>query len=178
MPHAHDSQFLNACKRDAAKLLKALRSDEEWAHATALERFSRLITQAQPAQVQLKHALAVVALESGYPSWVALKQAVDDTMRGALDFSEFFASPCLKDSINHWFATYDEAKAHQLAHGGILLPYRHQFFVTSEAILPRLGYEADDPDWHDIGHDFARPASLDAQTRIKSRLTRRFASAA
>ncbi len=123
-----------------------------------------------PSDLQLKHALTVIALEAGYEGWTALKQKAD-----GLDVSELFAAPGLKDSINHWFATYDEAKAHQSAHGGVLLPYRHQAFVTSLEILPRLGYEKDDPDWKDIGHDFIRPASAEAHSRIQAKLTRRFA---
>ncbi len=171
MPNAHDPKSIDQYKRDASRLLKAMRSDDELAHATAMQRFARLVNLVKPEQMQLKHALAVVAMEAGFPSWTALKQ----TQEG-LDFSEFFAAPGLKDSINHWFATYEEAKAHQLAHGGVLLPYRHQCFVTSLEILPRLGYEMDDHDWQDIGHDFVRPASQAATDRIRTKLTRRFAA--
>jgi hypothetical protein len=55
------------------------------------------------------------------------------------------------------------------------LPYRHQFFVSSLAMLERLGFETDHPDWRDIGYDFVRPASEAAHTRIKASLQRRFA---
>jgi len=167
----HDPKPLDAYKRDAARLLKAARSDDELQHASAMQRFGRLVHAVDPEQLQLKHALAVVALEAGFSGWPALKQAKDE-----LDFSEFFAAPGLKDSINHWFASYDEARAHQQAHGGILLPYRHQCFVTSTEILPRMGFERDDPDWTDIGHDFVRPASETAHARIVTRLQRRFAT--
>jgi hypothetical protein len=120
--------------------------------------------------VQLKHALAVVALEAGYKNWAELKQ---DAKTG-FDFSEFFGKPGLADSINHWFAGYDEAKAHQAANGGVLLPYRTQCFVTSEAVLARLGFEAGHADWQAIGHDFVRPASSEAHSRIGAALERRF----
>ena len=153
---------LETYKRDAARLLKAARAGD----ATAQTRLSRLDNL--PAEVQLKHALAVIAQEAGHDNWTALKQASE-----AFDFSEVFASPGLKDSINHWFRNYDEAKAHHDAHGGVLLPYRHQAFVTSFDILPRLGYEMDDPDWRDIGYDFIRPLSSEAHARITARLTRR-----
>jgi hypothetical protein len=162
MPDTHDLKPIDAYKRDAAKLLKAVRTDD----LTARDRFQRL--ENAPADLQLKHALAVIAHEAGFPTWTALKSAAEET-----DFSEIFAAPGLKDSINHWFATYEEAQAHHLAHGGVLLPYRHQAFVTSLEILPRLGYEKDDPDWADIGYDFIRPASPDALARIKRRLSRR-----
>lgn len=155
---------LETYKRDASRLLKAVRSGDTAAQA----RFARLDNP--PAELQLKHALTVVAQEAGHANWTALKQASE-----GFDFSEIFAAPGLKDSINHWFRNYDEAKVHHRAHGGVLLPYRHQAFVTSLDILPRLGYEMDDPDWRDIGHDFIRPASAQAHDRIKARLTRRLA---
>lgn len=158
---------LDSYKRDAARLLKSMRTGD----ATAIARFARLDNP--PADLQLKHALAVVAQEAGFESWTALKQSSEE-----VDFSEIFASPGLKDSINHWFRNYDEAKVHHAAHGGVLLPYRSQAFVTSFDILPRLGYEIDDPDWRDIGHDFVKPASDAAHERIKARLTRRFAAKA
>jgi hypothetical protein len=162
MPDKHDLKPIDSYKRDAAKLLKALRADD----ATAHDRFRHL--ENVPAGLQLKHALTVIAHEAGFPTWTALKNAAEET-----DFSEIFAAPGLKDSINHWFRNYDEARAHQLANGGVLLPYRDQAFVTSLEVLPRLGYEKDDPDWADIGYDFIRPASPDALTRIKTRLSRR-----
>lgn len=170
---AHEPKSVDHYKRAAARLLKALRSEDALAHAEAEQRFSRLISQIAPQQMQLKHALAVVAMEAGFTSWTALKQAHE-----VLDFSEFFAAPGLKDSINHWFPDYDEAKTHQQAHGGVLLPYRHQCFVTSLEILPRLGYERDDPDWKDMDYDFVRPASEAAMQTIKAKLQRRFGAAA
>jgi len=159
---AHDLKSIDTYKRDAAKLLKAVRADD----ATARTRFSRL--ENAPAGLQLKHALTVIAHEAGFPTWTALKNAAEE-----VDFSEIFAAPGLKDSINHWFRNYEEARAHQMANGGVLLPYRTQAFVTSLEILPRLGYEKDDPDWADIGYDFIRPASETALARIKARLSRR-----
>jgi hypothetical protein len=162
MPDVHDLKPIEQYKRDAARLLKAVRADE----ATARDRFRHL--ENAPAGLQLKHALTVIAHEAGFPTWTALKTAAEE-----VDFSEVFASPGLKDSINHWFRNYEEARAHQVAHGGVLLPYRTQAFVTSLEILPRLGYEKDDPDWAAIGYDFINPASLEALARIKTRLSRR-----
>ena len=162
MPDTHDLKPIDTYKRDAAKLLKAVRADD----ASARERFRRL--ENAPAGLQLKHALTVIAHEAGFPTWTALKSAAEE-----VDFSEIFAAPGLKDSINHWFRNYEEAKAHQAANGGVLLPYRTQAFVTSLEILPRLGYGKDDPDWADIGYDFIKPASEAALARIKTRLSRR-----
>ncbi|MBP2159979.1 MULTISPECIES: hypothetical protein [Asticcacaulis] len=41
-------------------------------------------------------------------------------------------------------------------------------------MLGRLGFEADHPDWRDIGYDFVRPVSEAAHARIKASLQRRF----
>ena len=160
---AHDDRTIDQFKRDAARLLKAARAGEPAATA----RFATLDNP--PAEPQLKHALAVIAREEGFAGWAEMKQA-----REGLDFSEFFARPGLGDTLNAWFSTYDEAKAHQRAAGGVVLPYRHQVFVSSAAVLTRLGFEPDHPDWTAIDHDFVRPASAEAHARISAALTRRF----
>jgi hypothetical protein len=154
---------LDTYKRDAVRLLKQARSGD----ASARARFERLDNP--PDAPQLKHALAVVAREAGFAGWSDLKSA-----RTGLDFSEFFAAPGLVDSVNAWFATYDEAKAFHAANSGVLLPYRRHYFVTSSALLGRLGFEAGHADWAAIGYDFARPASDAAHARIKAALERRF----
>ncbi len=154
---------LDAYKRDAARLLKQVRSGD----ASARARFERLDNP--PESPQLKHALAVVAQEAGFAGWTALKDAGT-----GLDFSEFFAAPGLGDSLNVWFATYAEAKAFHAANGGVLLPYRRHYFVTSMALLDRLGFEPGHTDWAAIGYDFVEPKSPAAQARIKAALERRF----
>ncbi len=164
------SRPLAAYKRDATRLLKALRGDDERTRTEAEQRLARqLQSKADTGQLQLKHALAVVARESGFASWTDLKASIEK-----LDFSAFFGGPSIRDSLNSWFSNYEEARAHQIANGGILLPYRNHYFVSSLAILGRLGFEDDHPDWRDIGHDFARPASSEAHARITASLERRF----
>jgi len=163
MPALPRTKPVSAYKRDAARLLKALRAGD----TDADTRFS--ILRETPVAPQLKHALAVVAMEAGFECWTALKQYSDGP-----DFSDIFVRPGISDSLNAWFSTYDEASAYHKSHGGVLLPYRHQVFVTSLAVLTRLGYEQDHPDWKEIGHDFVRPASPAAHARIKAALLRRF----
>ena len=163
---AHEPQTIDRLKRGAARLLKAARAGDPAATA----RFA--VFDNPPAEPQLKHALAVIAREAGFPGWAELKKT-----REGLDFSEFFARPGLGDTLNAWFSSHDEARAHQQAAGGVILPYRHQVFVTSTAILGRLGFEPDHPDWAAIGHDFVRPASSEAHARIAATLVRRFGPA-
>ena len=154
---------LDIYKRDAARLLKQVRSGD----ASARARFERLDNP--PDAPQLKHALAVVAQEAGFAGWVALKQA-----DSGLDFNEFFAAPGLGDTLNVWFSTYDEAQAFHAINGGVLLPYRQHVFVSSMAMIERLGFEAGHTDWVAIGYDFVRPVSAAAHARIKAALERRF----
>lgn len=161
------SPSLDSYKRDAARLLKQARAGD----AAALQRFQRLDNP--PEALQLKHALAVIADEAGFDGWTALKYQVE-----GLDFSEFFGGHNLRDSLNPWFNNYDEAKAFQVQNGGLLLPYRHHFFVSSLATLERLGFEPDHADWQAIGYDFARPDSAQAHGRIKASLQRRFGAQA
>src|SRR3569623_787802 len=157
------AKSLDTYKRDTARLLKAARTGD----ASAAARLRTL--DELPAVPQLKHALAVVAREAGFDGWTALKTASEGG-----DFSDVFAAPQVKDSVNAWFATYDEGKAHHVGAGGVLLPYRGQVFVTSLNILSRLGFERDDPDWKDIGYDFVRPASPAAHARITAAFRRSF----
>ncbi len=154
---------LDTYRRDAVRLLKAARSGD----AAARSRFARLDNP--PDAPQLKHALAIVAQEAGFSGWAALKGA-----HGGVDFAEFFAAPGLGDSLNVWFAAYDEARAFHAANGGLLLPYRRHYFVSSLALLDRLGFESGHADWAAIGYDFARPVSAAAHARIKAALERRF----
>ncbi|EGF91010.1 hypothetical protein ABI_24230 [Asticcacaulis biprosthecium C19] len=157
------SPSLDHYKRNAARLLKQARAGD----AAALQRFQHLDNP--PKDLHLKHALAVIAAEAGHDGWTALKHSTT-----GLDFSEFFGGHGLRDSLNPWFTNYDEAKAFQMDNGGVLLPYRHHFFVSSTAMLARLGFEEDHADWQAIGFDFVRPASAESQTRIKAGLHRRF----
>ena len=74
MPEAHDLKSIDTYKRDAARLLKAVRADD----ATARDRFRRL--ENAPAGLQLKHALTVIAHEAGFPTWTALKSAAEEVV--------------------------------------------------------------------------------------------------
>ena len=154
---------VDSYRRDAARLLKAAKDRSPG----ALEQFAALDNP--PPNLQLKHALAVIASQAGFESWAQLKNDAE-----APNFSEFFTSNGRADSINHWFSGYAEARAHHELYGGVLLPFRHQCFVTSLEILGRIGFEKDDPDWREIGYDFITPRSDAALSRIKAKLTRRY----
>jgi len=72
--------------------------------------------------------------------------------------------------LNHWFASYAEARAHLEAEGGFLLPYGTQFFVTCAEAIRERGLDPHDPDWERIGWDWVHPADMMAFQRLRSRL--------
>lgn len=69
--------------------------------------------------------------------------------------------------LNHWFTRYEDARAYLQHHGGYLLPYGFQYFVTPAGGVRALGLDPNDPDWQRIGFDWARPADLEAWERLR-----------
>ncbi len=165
---------LTAYRAHARRLLKQLRSGNPAESATARERFLRLRSFSGTAgpefahdrdRVRLKHALAVIAQESGYASWGALKAALES----AAPRSESWYARGMDAFLNRWFSSYEEARASLEAEGGYLLPYRSQFFVCGADAIRLLGLDPADPDWERIGCDCVRPADQEACVRLRDR---------
>ncbi|CAM2930096.1 hypothetical protein [Legionella worsleiensis] len=139
----------------ASLLLKSLRSS---ASAQALKRF-RLFLDVDDCvsadvllkKIKLKHALAVIAMEHGFKSWLDLKMQLYFIVGGYL---------------NLWFADYAEARLVLQEKGGYLLPYKHQFFICSANYIKHIGFDPDDPDWEKIGFDWAKPSNQMAWQRL------------
>ena len=68
-------------------------------------------------RVRLKHALAVIATEAGYGSWLDLKQA-------AADGAPPMHVPAMDVLLNAWFSDYAGARAARDRHGNRLLTRR------------------------------------------------------
>ena len=119
---------------------------------------------AQKELVQRKHALAVIATEHGYASWLALLRAHATAPDTTLMYTER-----LTLYLNRWFADYDEAKESLLRDGGYLLPYRKDFFITEAEGIRELGLDPLDPDCALLGCDFARPRDEAAHARLLAR---------
>lgn len=169
-----------AYRMQARQLIKQLRSDSSEDAATAAERFRRIrsfssqtvqqILEAR-AQVRLKHALAVVALEHGHASWLALKEsaeALEPTPRVAEQGREMYERG-LEALLNRWFASYEDARASLAEQGGFLLPFDRQFFICEAEGIKALGLNPDDPDWERIGFDWAQPRDPEAWQRLKDK---------
>jgi hypothetical protein len=165
--------MLSNLRARARLLLRQLRSDDPARSAAAAARFSRLATLAAwvsdpprlAQRARLKHALTVIALEHGHPSWRALKSALD---RAPADAVAWYPRG-MGAFLNRWFARYDDARRSLEAEGGYLFPYRDQYFVCEAGALEVLGLDAGDPDWARIGRDCARPKDVEAYTRLRRR---------
>ena len=164
----------SGCRAEARRLLKHLRGEEPRRARAAAARFARLRSLAalgsegvlaQRARLRLKHALAVVAEEHGQSSWSELVHALE---AGALAAPSFH-DPRIDALLNRWFADHAEARASRTAHGGYLLPYRTQFFVTESEGVRLLGLDPLDPDWTAVGFDLARPLDRAAHARLCAR---------
>ena len=141
-------------KIQASKLLKAVR----FADPAQINRFKQLpefadlsLDEILLQEIKRKHALAVIAIENGFNSWVELKMQVHFIVGGYL---------------NLWFPNYKEAKTQLESAGGFLLPYKKQFFICNAEYLKQIGFNPDDPDWNAIAYDWAEPADLAAWQRL------------
>ncbi|WP_163990337.1 GIY-YIG nuclease family protein [Pyxidicoccus caerfyrddinensis] len=173
---------LHECKVRASLLLKELCSPDSSRASRAAERlralpaFGRLSLAellARRDQVQRKHALAVIAHEQGYASWVELKAAREEAPPppSAVDF-EALLSRVGGLFLNRWFTTYEDALASLRAQGGYLFPFRQQFFVCEASLLTTLGVDLTDPDWALAGPDWVAPRDAAAHARLEQRLAR------
>lgn len=161
-----------ASRRLAAAALRDLHHTDAGIAGAAAGRFRRLRSfagcpaeqlLAARARVRHKHALALIAEEHGFGSWLQLKQTADLLQDGPPMYA-----PRLTLWLNRWFADHTEARESLRRDGGYLLPFRRQFFITQADGIAELGMDPVDPDWSRIGHDFARPTDAAAWTRLSA----------
>jgi hypothetical protein len=170
---------LEELKIKAKVLLKALESSDASTVMAATERLKRLASfrgipmdrvAAERGRVQLKHALTVVALEAGYPSWTDAKKALENGIARAKDAGDKLYPKTSGGSLSRWFVSYEEARASLDAEGGFLLPYRNQFFICDTGHIEGLGLSPGDPDWEKIGFDWVKPKDQEARARLDRKL--------
>jgi hypothetical protein len=136
--------------------------------------------QALASGIQRKHCLAAVAREAGFSSWEHARRILDGDAAES-DFGKLlYAAGAAGSSahLNHWFATYEEARAFHAETSGAderryLLAYQRHFFVVDRHFIETLGLAPEDADWKAIGWDWARPrgaASLGARRRLYGKL--------
>jgi hypothetical protein len=177
---------LAACRAQARRLLKQLRSIDPTASAAAAERFLRLRSFSASTgsdvvqdrqRVHLKHALAVIAEENGHESWSAMKMAYESAAPLPAPLARSASTDEGESArwhvrgmdafLNRWFSKYEDAQRSLQAEGGYLLPYRNQFFVCEAEAIRLLGLDPLDPDWERIGWDGVHPADPEAYVRLR-----------
>ena len=160
----------------ARQLIRQLRSDDVNAASTAAVRFLRLRSFADRTvsellndrhRIRLKHALAVIALEHGYDSWMALKEATEQR-----DSAAFMYTRRMETLLNRWFTTYEEARESLNHQEGFLFPYGSQFFVCEFEGIRELGLDPNDSDWERIGWDWVKPLDRAAWERLRQKRMR------
>jgi hypothetical protein len=148
----------------ASRLMKQCRAGDP----AAVQRFRRYWPDL--AQVQRKHALAVIAREAGFRDWPHLRHSLAawesfDTTRLFSRRSDVF--------LNIWFARYEQAReVHEAHRGRFLFPFRHQFVLCQAPLLENLGVDTSDSDWDRIGRDWVKPLDPAAYTRLAAKLRR------
>lgn len=169
---------LARCRSRARLLLSHLRSNDRDRALAAAQRFGRLQSfrgvppdaLLEPDRVRLKHALTLIAVELGEPSWPALKAKCTALERATADAGALPSDAMYVERmtlwLNQWFPSYDEARAALDQDGGYLLPFRHHFFVTTGEAIAELGLDPADEDWRRIGFDWVRPADAAAHARL------------
>ena len=122
----------------------------------------------KPSSFRLKHGLAVIAQEHGFKDWRELKSRLETEELLRLD--TYFCRGQCAGMLNHWFTQYQDARDYHLEFGGVLLPYRNQFFVATVDFVERFGMAKTDSDWQSMGYDWVYPHSESAKTRLVTRL--------
>ncbi len=126
-------------------------------------------TEAERSAVQRRHCLAVIAKELGFSSWSHALNVLDESPSpgASVDFGTLLYPARIGGAHwNIWCADYEEAQRIRAEHGGFLLPYKRQFFICDQHFIQTIGLDPKDPDWESIGRDWARPASVEARSRL------------
>lgn len=161
------TQFcLEEYKTQASLLLKSLKKGDADAlkHFKSLAEFFDKEAMSIINQAKRKHALIIVAKLHGFSSWNQFKKMHEGLI------SESFVDIYQGGFLNNWFASYQEAKAHQNNFQGFLLPYKKQFFICDADFINFIGFDADNPDWSLIAYDWIKPANTKSWSRLNKQL--------
>lgn len=151
---------LNEAKIQAQILLKNISSPDQNLAQLAQSRFSSLQTLVDNLdQIQLKHALAVIADEYDFSSWRSLKNYF--SLTGLTKFN-----PNGGGFFNQWFSLYSEAKQILQQTGGYLLPYKNQFFICESGYIEYIGLNEYVSDWQAINYNWIEPGDIKAWQRL------------
>jgi hypothetical protein len=128
--------------------------------ADALRRASNVAKQrrwAIPDAWTLTLCLNVVSVEAGFNQWDHARIVLGGDARQGDDMGRFWYDKSCSMLLNHWFASYDDARGTLKTQGGrYLLPYGRQFVVVESPFIIAIGLDASSPRWAAIEHDLVR----------------------
>lgn len=110
----------------------------------------------------LKDAFNLLARHQGFGSWRDYKKTLLD--------NPDFCPPGTSAFWKIWYASYDEAAAHQQGTEYFLLPYQKQFFLCDVHYINALGIAVDDADLAKVGMDWTKPHDAEAWTRLLQKI--------
>jgi hypothetical protein len=124
--------------------------------------------------IRRKHCLAVVAGELGFASWEHARRVLDGDASES-DFGKLLCPDNWSARLNHWFASYEEARAFLDAtlpgeSPRYLLAYKRHFFIVDRHYVEAMGLHPEDDDWRAIGWDWVRPRSHAARRRLYAKV--------
>jgi hypothetical protein len=139
-----------------------------------LRKADEAVLRAAAVTVRRKHCLAVVAKELGFDSWEHACRVLGGDPQEA-DFGKLLYGDNWGSRLNHWFATYEDARAFldgrsPNAERLYLLAYKRHFFIVERYYIEALGLDPEDPDWRAIGWDWPRPRIAVARLRLYAKV--------
>lgn len=99
---------------------------------------------------KLKEALEIVANENQFSNWKDYKNSLDT-------FWYSHSSPFL----NHWFASYEEARVFREKTSGFLLTYKGDYFVVYDDYIEYIGFHPKADIWRIINFDVSSSNALE-----------------
>ncbi|MEN3292271.1 MAG: hypothetical protein V7642_1524 [Burkholderiales bacterium] len=98
--------------------------------------------------------LNVASVEAGFSQWDHARKVLGGDACVGDDMGTFWHDKACAALLNHWFASYEDARASLKMHSGrYLLPYARQFIVVEAPFITSIGLDASSPRWMRIGHD-------------------------
>lgn len=164
------NSLINTLKQ-RARMLHKLASQchpEAVAELTPLKRFALCSPVEISRAVTRRDCLSAIAISLGFQNWPQASAILDGERLG--NFGDMLVPKGSSAFTNVWFSDYDEAATAHQQHGGFLLAYRKQYFLTDTNFIEHLGLATDDPDWTAIHRDWPNAADSAARSRLYAKL--------
>lgn len=125
------------------------------------------------SDLRLGDCLHQVARDVGFADWEHGRRVLGGEAARGDDMGSFWHAPGCNVLLNHWFASYADARAALAVHGGaFLLPYRRQFVVVREPFIHELGLDPGDPAWTEARRDLVQAYGSAAWLALAARRLR------